>query len=286
MRSFLFLISATAAFAQYQVAPNPIPQGDTLRVTGDGSAAEARMGERTIRFFPQKDGSSLGLMPVPVLEKPGDYKLDLLAKDGSVVQTIDIEVQDAHFATQNVVLSKAVTELKAKPEEVDLTRAFRKELLEARYWEEPLEAPINGCLTSPFGVQRKNNGKLTGDYHAGLDQRGKEGDPIRAVAAGVVKIARPLTMQGGTVGINHGQGLESIYMHMSKIDATEGAVVQKGDVIGYVGHTGHANGPHLHWSVYANGVPVNPNQWVGGLKSCYAAPKPPPAKKRSKRTQH
>jgi len=77
-----------------------------------------------------------------------------------------------------------------------------------------------------------------------------------------VKIVRAWNIHGGTVAIDHGQGLQSIYLHMSKFATAEGAVVKKGDVIGYVGSTGRSTAPHLHWSLYANGVPVNPRQWV------------------------
>jgi murein DD-endopeptidase MepM/ murein hydrolase activator NlpD len=93
-----------------------------------------------------------------------------------------------------------------------------------------------------------------------------------------VKIARPLQLHGGTVGIDHGQGLQSMYMHMSKIAATEGATVQQGDVIGYVGSTGRSTAPHLHWSLYVYGVPVNPRQWVE-VSSCYQTRKAPPKKR-------
>jgi murein DD-endopeptidase MepM/ murein hydrolase activator NlpD len=91
------------------------------------------------------------------------------------------------------------------------------------------------------------------------------------VAGGTVKIVRAWNIHGGTVGIDHGQGLQSIYLHMSKFATAEGAVVKKGDVIGYVGSTGRSTAPHLHWSLYANGVPVNPRQWVQ-LKACAARP--------------
>jgi lysostaphin len=74
------------------------------------------------------------------------------------------------------------------------------------------------------------------------------------------------------VGIDHGQCLESIYLHMSKLAVAEGAVVKKGDVVGYVGSTGRSTGPHLHWSIYVNGVPVNPRDWIN-IASCAAARK-------------
>jgi murein DD-endopeptidase MepM/ murein hydrolase activator NlpD len=117
-------------------------------------------------------------------------------------------------------------------------------------------------MTSRFGVRRFRNGKPTGSYHGGLDLRAREGQPVRATAAGTVAIARQFALRGGTVGIDHGQGLTSMYLHMSKIAAAEGAAVQAGDVIGYAGSTGRSTAPHLHWSINVNGIPVAPLQWV------------------------
>jgi murein DD-endopeptidase MepM/ murein hydrolase activator NlpD len=94
------------------------------------------------------------------------------------------------------------------------------------------------------------------------------------VDGGIVKIVRDWSLHGRTVGIDHGQGLESMYLHMSKFAVAEGAVVKKGDVVGYVGSTGRSTAPHLHWSLYVNGVPVNPRDWVQSAP-CSAAKKPP-----------
>jgi murein DD-endopeptidase MepM/ murein hydrolase activator NlpD len=276
---WLFCLAATAAWAQtFTATPRVVPQGDTLRINGTGNAFAARLNDRTIRLFPQKEGGWLGLMPVHVTATPGVYTLELLDSQGATLETSSITIQDAHYPTQNIVISKSLSELRATPDEVETTAAFRKEVLDTRYWTEPLLAPIDGCLTSPFGVRRLHNGKPTGDYHGGLDQRAAAGSPIRAVAAGVVKIARPFQLHGGTVGIDHGQGLESMYLHMSRVAATEGASVQRGDVIGYVGATGRATGPHLHWSLYVSGVAVNPLQWVK-LSPCSRTVKTPRKKR-------
>ena len=266
-----FTISAACA-QTFDATPRTIPQGQTLHVKGTAKAANARLNGRIIRLFPQADGGWLGLMPIPAMETPGEYKLELLDASGAVLEARPITVVDALFPSQNIVLSKALSELKATPDEVEITSAFRKEVIDTRYWAEPLMAPVPGCMTSLFGVRRLHNGKPTGDYHGGLDLRAAAGQPIRAAAAGVVKIARQLSLHGGTVGIDHGQGLESMYLHMSKIAATEGATVQKGDVIGYAGSTGRSTGPHLHWALYVNGVPVNPLQWVQ-VKACPAGGK-------------
>ena len=256
-----------------------VRQGEVLKLTEE--AASARMNGRTVRLFPQDGGGSLGLMPIPVEEKPGQYTIDWLDKSGAVLRSSPITVRDAHYAIQNIVIGKATAELKSSPGEQETTRAFRKHVSEIRYWQEPFEAPLAGCLTSRFGVRRFYNGKPTGDFHGGFDQRGAAGTPIHAIAAGVVKIVRQFNLQGGTVAIDHGQGLESMYLHQSKFAVSEGQTVQKGDVVGYVGSTGRATGPHLHWSIYANGVQVNPSQWVH-VSPCEAAP---PVKTRRKITK-
>jgi len=180
------------------------------------------MNGRTIRLFPQTGGGSLGLMPVPVNEKPGDAKVELLDKEGAPVAGASIRVVDAHFPKQNVVIEQSLAELKPSPGEAETSTAFRNTVSEVRYWSEPLALPVRGCMTSLFGAQRYLNGKPTGDFHGGLDQRSPAGTPIHAVADGMVKIVRQWNLHGRTVGIDHGQGLESMYLHMSRFAVAEG----------------------------------------------------------------
>ena len=229
-------------------------------------------------MFPQKDGAALGLMPIPADQKPGSYQVDVLDDKSAVLSTSEVTVVDAHFRKQNVTIEPSVAELKPSPGESESSTAFRQAVSDVRYWSEPLMAPERGCLTSPYGVQRYLNGKPTGNIHAGLDQRAPLGTPVRAVADGVVTIVREWAVHGHTVGIDHGQGLESMYQHLSKFAVAEGAIVKKGDVIGYSGSTGRSNAPHLHWTLYANGVPVNPLEWIK-VPPCY----PVAAKARPKR---
>jgi len=201
-------------------------------------------------------------MPVTAEQKPGAYEVELLDGKNAVVATAGLKVVDAHFPKQNVVIGRDLAELKPSPGESETTAAFQKSVSEVRYWSEPLVTPVRGCMTSPFGVQRYLNGKATGSFHGGLDQRSPAGTPVHAVEGGVVKIVQEWNLHGRTVGIDHGQGLESIYLHMSGFAVAEGATVQKGDVIGYVGSTGRSTAPHLHWTLYVHGVPVNPADWV------------------------
>ena len=271
MRLTASILIALAAYAQSLDLPHTVKQGGVLKVHGPVGAVSAKMADRIIRLFPQSDGSIFGLMPIPPLEKPGDYPVEVLDARNSALASATVTVLDAHFPKQNVVIEPTVAELKPAPGESEDSSAFRKTVSDTRYWAEPFVLPVPGCLTSTYGVQRYLNGKATGDIHAGLDQRAAAGSPIHAIADGVVKLVRPWAVHGNTVAIDHGQGVESMYLHMSKFNVTEGAVVKKGDVIGYIGSTGRSNAPHLHWSLYVNGVAVNPLEWVRDA-SCYGVP--------------
>jgi murein DD-endopeptidase MepM/ murein hydrolase activator NlpD len=251
-----------AAEVSSPALPRIAKQGQTLRIRTNADAVSARFAKKVIRLFPQKEGGRLGLMPIPATQKPGAYRLELLDPKGAALQSLTVRVRNARFRSQNLIISKSLSTLKPAPGEQEAVRTFRETVTDERMWTEPLRLPVDGCMTSPFGVRRLHNRRATGDYHAGLDQRGTDGSAITAVTAGTVRLARMFNLRGGTVGIDHGQGLETIYMHMSKIATVEGAVVKAGDVIGYVGSTGRSTAPHLHWTLYANGVPVNPLEWV------------------------
>jgi murein DD-endopeptidase MepM/ murein hydrolase activator NlpD len=266
------LFASSAGAQQCTVKPASIPLGQTVRLRCEIPAATARLNGRTVRLFKQESSDWQGLMPVAVADIPGTYPIEFLAEDGTAVASVSLNIRKTIFPSQNVTLAPQIEALHSTPEEMQTLTTFRDSISDVKYWEDPLVAPVPGCIISAFGVKRLHNGKPTGDFHAGIDQRAAAGTPIRAVAAGIVKIVQPFNVLGGTVAIDHGQGLETMYLHMSKLNVEAGARVSRGDVIGYVGATGRANGPHLHWVVYVNGVPVNPQQWVG-LKPCGTAKK-------------
>jgi len=266
--AMLYAIIASPAGAQKcTVKPAVISLGQTVRLSCAVPAVTAKLNDRTVRLFPQSSGGSQGLMPIAVADTPGAYDIKFLAEDGAALASAKLTIRPTKFPTQNVVLAPQIEALHSTPEDIATLTEFRNTVSDVKYWEDPLTAPVPGCVLSPFGVKRLHNGKPTGEFHAGIDQRSPAGRPVHAVAAGTAKIAQPFAVLGGTVAIDHGQGLETMYLHMSKLLVEPGAHVKKGEVIGYVGATGRANGPHLHWVVDVNGVPVNPQQWVA-LKSC------------------
>jgi murein DD-endopeptidase MepM/ murein hydrolase activator NlpD len=278
-RVFSALVLATMAASvvgaqRCSVKPAIIPLGETVRLRCEGSdgVASARLKDRTVKMFKESDGSFQALMPIAEADVPGTYSVEFLGADGNTFDSVKLTIRPTVFPTQNVNLAPQIEELKSSPEEIQTLAAFRSTVSSEKFWDDPLVAPVPGCVLSPFGVKRLHNGKPTGEFHGGVDQRAPAGNPIHAAAAGEVKIAQPFTVLGGTVAIDHGQGLETMYLHMSKIAVQPGAHVNKGDVIGYIGATGRANGPHLHWLIDVNGVPVNPRQWVT-LAACSSVPK-------------
>lgn len=139
-----------------------------------------------------------------------------------------------------------------------------------RQWALPLERPVPGGITSPFGGRRVFNGKPRAP-HKGTDLRSPEGAPVRAAADGTVLLAEAQYYGGRMVYLDHGQGVVSVYGHLSAFDVTPGERVYKGQVIGRSGSTGRVTGPHLHFGLIVQGVAVDampllsyPPQTTGG----------------------
>ncbi len=254
------------------VSPVQVKLGQTLRITCSAEFTSVKLNERSARLYLQPDGKRFGLLPISVKDAPGTFSLLISRNDDGAPQSLAVVVRKTVFPSQNVKLSPEIESLHSTPEEMALLTSFRDAISETRSWEDPLQPPVSGCMTSPFGVKRLHNGKPTGEYHGGVDQRTPEGEAIRAVAAGTITFAKQFNVLGNAVGIDHGQGLESMYLHMSRLVVAPGVAVQRGDILGYAGSTGRSTGPHLHWVLYVNGVNVNPAQWVK-LVPCSGAAK-------------
>jgi murein DD-endopeptidase MepM/ murein hydrolase activator NlpD len=132
-----------------------------------------------------------------------------------------------------------------------------KTLSPDREWKGSFASPVNAAISDVFGVERVFNGSVQ-SAHQGLDFRVPSGTSVAAVNRGRVILARPLFFEGNCVVIDHGQGLLTLYLHLSKFSVKEGDDVDKGQPIGLSGGTGRATGPHLHLAVRWQGVYLNP----------------------------
>jgi len=152
-----------------------------------------------------------------------------------------------------------------RPAELAAINAARAQVTDAAGWRQRFIWPVAGRLSGAFGAQRIYANGEAGDYHSGTDIAAPAGTPVVAPADGVVILAadHPFTLEGNLLMIDHGGGLNSAFLHLSRIDVTLGQHVRQGQAIGAVGMTGRATGPHLHWSLKWQAARVDPAAWVG-----------------------
>lgn len=223
------------------------------------------------KLYKINDNEYRAISAVDAIVKPGGYTLQASDDTGKLKYSKVIEVHSGKYPIQNIRISSSKTGLEPTEEETRKVTAAKELISETAFWSDrPFATPTSGCMISPYGRTRYHNGKPTGDFHRGLDIKAPSGNAIYATEAGKVIIADDkFVLHGKTVSIDHGQGLMSIYIHMSKVGVKEGDTVKRGDYIGSVGKTGFATGPHLHWGLYINGIPVDPNQWTKPAKYCH-----------------
>jgi murein DD-endopeptidase MepM/ murein hydrolase activator NlpD len=144
---------------------------------------------------------------------------------------------------------------------IEADKAIKKQVFEretpAPEWSGDFAAPVTSTVSETFGTRRTFNGKLA-SIHRGVDYRAPTGTPVRASNSGEVILARGLFYEGNCVVIDHGQGFMTIYMHLSKLNVTEGDKVRKGQEVGLSGSTGRVTGPHLHMAARWEGAYVDP----------------------------
>lgn len=146
-----------------------------------------------------------------------------------------------------------------------LIRAARSRRSPLRGFLETARWPVLGPISGVYGSQRILNGQPRSP-HRGVDVAAPRGSPVGAMASGVVSLAEPdMYFTGGTVMIDHGHGLQSIYAHLDAIDVVVDQTVEAGAPIGAVGATGRVTGPHLHWGVYWDQRALDPELLVGPM---------------------
>ena len=198
---------------------------------------------------------------------------NLIVSNGTDARRYDFEVAPYAWDIQNI---KGIPPRKVTPSDSDLrdiefeqkvVRTAQQTQSNNAYWKEGFIMPIEGRVSGNFGGQRIMNG-VKKNPHAGMDIAAKAGSEVKAPAAGIVTLAQPnLFYSGNVLIVDHGYGLHTIYAHLQKMNVKRGDTVKQGDIIGLVGQTGRATGPHLHWGASANGVKFNPPSLLNINKS-------------------
>ena len=236
-----------------------------MDVAGSASVDGEWLG-RKLQFFRCSDGKAwFALAGVDVEGAVGPSTLHLVAHRPNG-ETLDlsqsVEILAAHYRTGSLsVAPKFVAPDPAAMEQIKAEVALKEKIFSTSanepLWASSFRAPVTAPPTDSFGTRRTFNGKLA-SIHKGMDFRAATGTPVRAGNSGVVVLARPLYYEGNCVVIDHGLGLYTISMHLSRIDVREGEHISTGQPVGLSGATGRVTGPHLHWAVRWQGAYLDP----------------------------
>ncbi|MBS0478171.1 MAG: M23 family metallopeptidase [Proteobacteria bacterium] len=147
-----------------------------------------------------------------------------------------------------------------RPGEIVQINAARRIAVDSEGWRQPFLWPAVGRISTLFGSQRIYRNGVAGAYHSGIDIAAPQGTPVLAPADGVVTLAsdHPFLLEGNLLLVAHGMGVESAFMHLSRIVVTPGQPVRRGQIIAYSGNTGRVTGPHLHWSLRWRNAKIDP----------------------------
>ena len=260
------LIIPASVFAKslaVEVYPQTVSQGDVFLLTVTGGDLSAPLSgsfaKKDLVFGECGEGLYCAVGAVDITTEPGRNTVRIRA--GKREKTAGFSVKKARFPEIRLSLPKEKVSLgpedleRVEQENVRLRSIF--ETLTDRRWEGSFMVPLHNNVSAGFGTKRIMN-RETVSVHRGVDIRGKMGEKITASNSGRIVLAEELFFGGNTIIIDHGQGLYSIYMHLSKFNSDLNDSVSRGDVIGYVGSTGRSTGPHLHFGVKLNTISVNP----------------------------
>jgi murein DD-endopeptidase MepM/ murein hydrolase activator NlpD len=263
-------LAAPTQAIEVTVQPTTVRLGDTISVVVTPNPGErlskaptVKVEDKTFPVFQLSPNRWRALVPTTPLERHGRRRLTVTGNQQT--RNLLVWVGDRTFPTQSIWLPPGKDD-EGSDYEFDQADAFKALVTPQKFWNGRLLRPNNGPLSTGYGVRRYYNGVFANDYyHRGLDYASGTGSPVMAMAAGRVALlgleSQGFKIHGNVVGVDHGQGVASIYLHLSRIDVKKGQMVRAGQVIGAVGSTGATTGPHLHMGLYVNGQAVDPAPW-------------------------
>ncbi|MBN2125260.1 MAG: M23 family metallopeptidase [Deltaproteobacteria bacterium] len=260
------------AFSEKDItlSSNSIPQGGVclLRIrTGRGEVPEAVWCNAKVYLkTPGEGGEWRGFIAADLRTRPGTYPLVVRIPPSGREARCPIRILEKDYGVRRLTLPKKMVDLDAETlKRVHEESRVMKDLWEMPIceplWTGPFLRPVPGDVVGPFG-RRSIINEQPRSPHSGVDLRGESGTPVMAANGGRVVLTSDHFFSGNSVVIDHGGGIYSMYFHLREIAVKQGQEVDKGQVIGLVGATGRATGPHLHWGIRINGARVDPLQFT------------------------
>lgn len=215
------------------------------------------------------------MLPIDYYALSGEHNLTWSAPGKK--EAIVLTIVEGDYPTETLSVNPA--KVTPPPEALDQISAEKEEasLLYAtftpvRYWNKPFILPIESNITSAYGSARTYNGTLK-SYHGGTDFRALTPLPVRASNNGIVVLVKERYYSGGTVIIDHGEGLYSCYFHLSRFDVHTGDYVTQGQTIALTGDTGRITGPHLHFGIMLHGIQTDPLDLLKQIEHLFTSTK-------------
>ena len=254
------------------VSVGEVPQGGAVLVslTGSVEAGEAVFLGRRYPLI-QGDFSKYTYVGIGVFDTPGAHVLLVrftLANGTEGSFEHEIAITETQWDVTTIYYQEGAGDPVLDQDERDREDALLAQtysgMTPEKLWEGRWRIPTEGQISSQFGERRSfNDGPVQGN-HGGTDFGAPEGDPVTATNSGRVALARQLAIRGNMVIIDHGGGVFSGYAHLGAFAVAEGQVVEKGQVIAFVGNSGLSTAPHLHWEISVHGVLVDPMRFIDG----------------------
>ena len=265
----IFVVVIPSFSQAVQITPSNPQLGDTISVViqqpdRELSTPTVTMDGKTYPSFSIGQNKFRALLPTTPLDKSGLRQLQVTTNLGK--QNLTVNLQNRSFPTQSIWLPPEKKSIKGTDLEFERVEAFKQLVTPEKLWNGPFVRPNNGPVSTVYGVRRYYNGDFAENYyHRGVDYADYNGSPVIAPAPGRIALvgleSQGFKIHGNTVGIDHGQGVTSIFIHLSYVNVREGSFVEAGQKIGTVGSTGASTGPHLHWGLYVHGQAVDPIPW-------------------------
>jgi murein DD-endopeptidase MepM/ murein hydrolase activator NlpD len=260
----LVLGAAQAHGASSLVAPRvaTVPGGVvTLRLPGAPDAPPAVSYAGKPVLVARQSDAWLAIVGISLDTLPGDYQV-IIRQPGASETHLPFKIVDKQYAVQQLKVPPNQVNLSAEDEarvarETEKVRAALESFTPTAPATLRLAQPVPGLRSSSFGLRRMFNGEAR-KPHSGMDIAAPTGTPIKAPLAGRVVDVGNYFFNGNNVIVDHGQGLMTMYCHLSKVRVEVGQELKAGDLLGDVGATGRVTGPHLHWGVSLNGAMVDP----------------------------
>ncbi len=257
------LLYLSPALALQLPENHAVPGGiAVIKLAGGNRAPRAFFKHKPVMVISDDKGIFAALVGLPLTTKPGQQTLEVRDASGKTRQ-VTFTVTHRDYQRQYITLKN---KRMVNPEKRDMVRIGKeqKRIRKALANWSPtlpetlqLDLPVKGPVSSTFGLRRFFN-KQPRKPHSGLDLAAAEGTPVKAPSGGRIIDTGKFFFNGNTVFIDHGEGLVTMYCHLSRIDVKPGQRVKRGAIIGAVGKTGRVTGPHLHWSVSLNDARIDP----------------------------